>query len=138
MNKGLRNSFLAWLKLQPEISADSAKSYAGSYLTRAFKAWDSDASFMVPIENYVSVMVENTDYEIALRMLCQKLEKLIFSEIERGKISQQYGVNICVSIHHFEEFVSLVSLQAGKSVLLPHSSIVLPAPQDIIKRISEK
>lgn len=138
MNEGLRRSFLAWLKQQPDISADSAKSYAGSYLTRAFQAWDSNASFMVPIENYVSVMMGNVDYQNVFRLLCQELERQIFSEIERGRISQRYGDNIRVSIHHFEEFVSAVSMQAGKSVLLSHSSIVIPAPQDIIKRISDK
>lgn len=133
MRPNINDAFFDWLKTQPGISADSAKSYSTPYLNKACWIWDESMTHLTPLKNSLSLMIGESRYHNAIEQVLLTLEDKILQLVRRGEMNKRYGDNVRTSIHRFQDFIeSLQTTDVSKS-----TKSNLPTPKEIVKEISE-
>lgn len=134
MEPNINDTFFDWLKKQPGISVDSAKSYSIPYFNKACKIWDDSMTHLTPLKDSLSLMIGKIGYRNAIEQVLLTLEDKILKLVKKGEMNKRYGDNIRTSIHRFQEFIE--SFQPTK-VVSKSTIPTLPTPKEIVKGIEE-
>ena len=133
MRSNINDAFFDWLKKQPGIGADSAKSYSTPYLNKACKIWDESMTHLTPLKNSLSLMIGESGYHNAIEQILLTLEDKILQRVRKGELNKRYGDNVRTSIHRFQDFIE--SFQTNDVSKSTKSN--LPTPKEIVKEIEE-
>lgn len=133
MELNINDAFFDWLRTQPGISVDSAKSYSKPYFNKACKIWDESMTHLTPLKGSLSLMIEKSGYHNAIGQVLLTLEDKLLQLVRKGEMNKKYGDNIRTSIHRFLEFIESFQTNDDSKSTIPN----LPTPKEIVKEIEE-